>query len=39
MATLQRWSKQKFGNVLRELEKSRKDIEVLLLNNADRREI
>jgi hypothetical protein len=39
MNTLQDWSKRKFGNVLRELNKARKKLELLQLNNADQREI
>jgi hypothetical protein len=39
MNTLQDWSKRKFGNILRELNKARKKLELLQLNNADQREI
>jgi hypothetical protein len=39
MGELQRWSKRKFGNVLKELDKSRKELEALVLNNADQKEI
>jgi hypothetical protein len=39
MTILQSWSKRKFGNVLRELAKARKKIELLQTNNADQREI
>ncbi|KAM0890726.1 hypothetical protein ACQ4PT_026820 [Festuca glaucescens] len=39
MAELQQWSKRKFGNVLRELDKSRKKLEELMLNGADQRDI
>jgi hypothetical protein len=39
MTTLQAWSKRKFGNILCELNKARKKLEVLRLNNADQREI
>jgi hypothetical protein len=39
MNDLQAWSKRKFGNVLRELEKARKELEILQLNNADQRDI
>jgi hypothetical protein len=39
MNDLQAWSKRKFGNVLRELEKARKELETLQLNNADQRDI
>ena len=38
MTTLQDWSKNKFGNSLQELSKSRR-LESLLLNNADQKEI
>ncbi|KAM0911781.1 hypothetical protein ACQ4PT_013257 [Festuca glaucescens] len=34
MTMLQGWSKRKFGNVLRELDKARKNLENLRLNNA-----
>jgi hypothetical protein len=36
---LQGWSKRKFGNVLRELDKARKKLELLQQNNADQRDI
>jgi hypothetical protein len=36
---LQAWSKRKFGYVLRELDKARKNLETLMLNNADQRDI
>jgi hypothetical protein len=39
MTTLQTWSKRKFGNVVRELDKARKNLELLRLNNADQRDI
>jgi hypothetical protein len=39
MTTLQSWSKRKFGNVLRELDKARKQLEILKLNGADQREV
>jgi hypothetical protein len=39
MSMLQGWSKRKFGNVLRELDKARKNLEHLRINNADQREI
>jgi hypothetical protein len=39
MSTLQNWSKKKFGNILRDLDKARKKLEALRLNNADQREI
>jgi hypothetical protein len=39
MTTLPTWSKRKFGNVLRELDKVRKNLELLRLNNADQRDI
>jgi hypothetical protein len=39
MTTLPTWSKRKFGNVLRELDKARKNLELLRLNNADQRDI
>jgi hypothetical protein len=39
MTTLQAWSKRKFGNILCELNKARKNLEVLRLNNADQRDI
>jgi hypothetical protein len=35
MSMLQGWSKSKFGNVLRELDKARKNLEHLRLNNAE----
>ncbi|KAM0896886.1 hypothetical protein ACQ4PT_022889 [Festuca glaucescens] len=39
MTMLQGWSKWKFGNVLRELDKARKNLETLQLNNAGQQEI
>lgn len=39
MDALQEWSKKKFGNILRELPKSRKELETLAANNADQRRI
>jgi hypothetical protein len=39
MDMLQRWSKKKFGNVLRELDMARKKLELLQQNNADQRAI
>jgi hypothetical protein len=39
MDELQSWNKCKFGNVLRELYKARKDMETLRLNNAAQRDI
>jgi hypothetical protein len=39
MSMLQGWSKRKFGNVLRELDKARKNLEYLRINNADQKEI
>jgi hypothetical protein len=39
MSMLQAWSKRKFGYVLRELDKARKNLETLMLNNADQRDI
>jgi hypothetical protein len=33
------WSEKKFGNILKELEKARKHLEMLKLNNADQCEI
>lgn len=39
MLELQNWSKKKFGNILRELDKSRKHLEDLMLNNASQKEI
>jgi hypothetical protein len=39
MTTFQTWSRKKFGNVLRELDKDRRKLELLKLNNADQREI
>jgi hypothetical protein len=39
MSRLQGWSKRKFGNVLRDLDKSRKKLEQLLLIGADIDEI
>ncbi|KAK1621216.1 hypothetical protein QYE76_026733 [Lolium multiflorum] len=39
MSTLQAWSKKRFGNVLRELDKSRKNLKSLKIVNADQREI
>jgi ribosomal protein L30/L7E len=35
MSSLQEWSKKKFGNILKELNKARKNLEVLCLNKAD----
>jgi hypothetical protein len=39
MTVLQRWSKVKFKNTTRELEKARAELELLYQNNADQREI
>jgi hypothetical protein len=39
MTTLQVWSKKKFRNILKELEKARKHLEMLKPNNADHCEI
>jgi hypothetical protein len=39
MPTLQNWSKRKFGNIVRELQKARKKLETLLANNASQHEI
>jgi hypothetical protein len=39
MTDLQGWSKKKFGNVHKELEKARKHLEHLQLQNVDQREI
>jgi hypothetical protein len=39
MDMLQQWSKKKFGNVLCELDKSRKHLETLRMNNAEQHEI
>jgi hypothetical protein len=39
MTTLQNWSKRKFGNIVRELQKARKKLETLLANNASQHEI
>jgi hypothetical protein len=39
MEALQGWSKRKFGNVLRELDKARKHLEMLQVTNADQRDI
>jgi hypothetical protein len=39
MDTLQKWSKRRFGNILKELGKARKRLELLKINNADQREI
>ena len=39
MSTLQGWSKKKFGNILHELDKSRKKLEELIASNADQREV
>ena len=35
MTSLQGWSKRKFGNVVRELDKYRKKLEQLLLDDGD----
>jgi hypothetical protein len=39
MSTLQGWSKKKFGNVLKEVQKAREHLELLTLNNADQKSI
>ena len=39
MKTLCKWSKENFGSVAREIEKSRTQLEELMLMNADRCEI
>jgi hypothetical protein len=39
MTSLMGWSKKKFGNIVRELEKARKRVEVLLASNAEQHEI
>jgi hypothetical protein len=39
MDSLKDWSKRKFGNILHELNKSRKRLELLQLNNASQKEI
>jgi hypothetical protein len=39
MSTLQDWSKRKFGNILKELSKARKNLEMLRLSNVDQKEI
>jgi hypothetical protein len=39
MEALQGWSKRKFGNVLQELDKARKHLEMLQLTNANQRDI
>jgi hypothetical protein len=39
MTSLMGWSKKKFGNIVRELEKSRRRVEVLMASNAKQREI
>jgi hypothetical protein len=39
MTVLQSWSKRKFGNILRELDKARKQLELLMLNGASQQEI
>jgi hypothetical protein len=39
MSMLQEWCKKRFGNILRELGKARKHLELLQLRNADHREI
>jgi hypothetical protein len=39
MVTLQDWSKKRFGNILKELGKARKHLEVLQLSNADQHTI
>jgi hypothetical protein len=39
MSSLQEWSKKKFGNILKELNKARKNLEDLCLNKADQRVI
>jgi hypothetical protein len=39
MTTLKEWIKKKFGNVLTELNKARRHLELLLANKADQREI
>lgn len=39
MGVLQGWSRRKFGNVLRELDKLRKELALLQQNNGDPREI
>ena len=39
MSTLRRWSSKKFGNVSREINKSRSRLEELMRMNADRQEI
>jgi hypothetical protein len=39
MTTLKEWSKKKFGNVLTELNKARRHLELLLANKVDQWEI
>ena len=39
MKKLQDWSRRKFGNVIKEINKSRSRLEELLSMNADRKEI
>jgi hypothetical protein len=39
MSTLKGWSKKKFGNVLKEVQKAREHLELLTLNNADQKSI
>jgi hypothetical protein len=39
MTSLMGWSKKKFGNIVRELEKDRRRVEVLMASNAEQREI
>jgi hypothetical protein len=39
MTSLMGWSKKKFGNIVRELEKARRKVEVLMASNAEQREI
>jgi hypothetical protein len=39
MSALQGWSKKKFGNVVKEFQKAREQLELLILNNADQKSI
>jgi hypothetical protein len=39
MSALQGWSKKKFGNVMKEVQKAREQLELLVLSNADQKAI
>jgi hypothetical protein len=39
MLALQGWSKKKFGNVVKEVQKAREQLELLILSNADQKSI